>query len=134
MLSLEEKQAILIEKWKVIHKLVTKPHSDLDRADWTDWSDKKIPEKAIEKISRAIWEASGRDLKTIVPPGVKNSNWYLLNLKGTIEWHGNVGIGEDSRFTGWFNVVPPSGVTISYFGPGAIDKARETAKKLMSYS
>src|SRR5271157_3109842 len=93
MLSLEEKQDLLIKRWQKLQPKITlnlpgkkaKPPADIDL------SDHKIaepPESNFERLARSIWEASGRDLKTIVPDGVKNSSWYLLNLKGKLEWYG----------------------------------------------
>ena len=142
MLSLEEKQDLLIKRWQKLQPKITvniagkKPNTKLDTiGEYSDYqrTQKDEPESNFERLARSIWEASGRDLKTIVPPGVKNSSWYLLNLKGKLEWYGNVAVGEDKQFDGWVNVVPPSGCTISYFGPGAWDRAREMAKKISSY-
>jgi len=135
MLSLVEKQALLIKKWEAAHpKNATtispgkkaKPPADIDL------SDHQI-ESNFERLARSIWEASGRDLKSIVPPGVDNQNWYLLNLKGKIEWYGNVAVGEDRQFEGWVDVVPPRYCTMCYFGPGAWDRAREKAKEISNY-
>ncbi len=141
MLSLEEKQALLVKKWVLLHKTISPSKKKLEaKPDGTLEYDKieesKAPEKIetpFQKLTRSIWEASGRDLKTLVPEGVKNQSWYLLNLKGALEWHGNIAIGADRYFDGWFNVVPPIGVMISYFGPGAIDRAREMAKHIEAH-
>lgn len=131
MLSLEEKQAILVKKWQALHKMVS------PKKECTATVPYKAPVakqgEGLNPLAAAIWEASGRDLKSIVPPGVKNQSWYLLNLKGKIDWFGNVAIGADKYFEGWWNVVPPSGCTISYFGPGAEGRAVEMAKKITSY-
>ncbi len=136
MLSLEEKQAVLIKKWQALRKApiktAVKPSSPSPTStvstDILNRSDKNI-----ENLTLAIWEASGRDLKSLVPPGVKNQSWYLLNLKEPIKWVGNLAIGADKRFDGWWNVVPPSGCMISYFGPGAYERAMEMADKIRSY-
>lgn len=128
MLSLEEKQALLIKRWKAIHNMkpvVVASSPEVDESLRRD--------KIIKNLATTIWEASGRDLKSIVPPGVKNQSWYLLNLTGKIDWYGNVAIGRDKYFDGWWNAVPPSGCSISYFGPGAEGRCREMAEKIKSY-
>ncbi len=122
MLSLQEKQAILVSKWEKIHgvkkrEVVPEPAA-------------KVP---IMDLAQAVWEASGRYLKTIVPPGKNNRSWYLLDLKGKIEWVGNIAIGADKHFDGWWNVVPPRGCMISYVGLGAEQRAKEMALKIESY-
>jgi hypothetical protein len=132
MISLEEKQALLIKKWEAMHPkkaaAKTKPATSSAIVPYKSSSEKTIP-----SLASAIWEASGRDLKSIVPPGVKNQSWYLLNLIGVIDWYGNVAVGRDKYFEGWWNVVPPNGCTISYFGPGAEGRAREMAEKITGY-
>jgi hypothetical protein len=143
MLSLEEKQALLVSRWETLRKEkfvegvrgAVKSLKSREVKPKTPTPPDESKETGIEKLSRAIWEASGRDLKSMIPPGVKNHNWYLLNLKtkGKIEWVGNVAIGEDSQFIGWVNVVPPHGPMICYFGPGAIDRARDAAQKISPY-
>jgi hypothetical protein len=131
MISIEEKQALLIKKWEAMH-----PKKAAAKAKPTT-SSAIVPHKSApfsgDSLASAIWEASGRDLKSIVPPGVKNQSWYLLNLIGIIDWYGNVAVGRDKYFEGWWNVVPPNGCTISYFGPGAEGRAREMAVKITGY-
>ena len=138
MVSLEEKQAALIKRWQKLFpaKAATtiSPGKKATPPADIDLSDQKIPESNFERLARSIWEASGRDLKSIVPPGKKNQSWYLLNLKLPItEWIGNVAVGQDKYFEGWYNVVPPTGCTISYFGPGAFDRAHAMAEKITGY-
>jgi hypothetical protein len=138
MLSLEEKQDLLIKKWKKFHPTFNGLSVEDIRAQVQSLKGSEVKSKPpvetsetpFERLARSIWNASGRDIKTIVPEGVKNQSWYLLNLKGPIEWHGNVAVGADKQFDGWVGVVPPAGCMISYFGPGAIDRAREMAVKL----
>jgi hypothetical protein len=134
MLSLEEKQALLVKRWE---KLQPDRKFKPDPKVVKDLSDKKIPvttgESAFERLARSIWEASGRDIKSMVPAGKKNGSWNLLNLKKVLEWHGNIAIGEDKSFDGWISLVPPHGVVISYFGPGALDRAREMARKIQHH-
>jgi len=136
MLTLEQKQEVLIKRWRrLFPEAATKPSSKkaVPPAD-IDISHHKIAETRFESLTRAIWEASGHDLKSIVPKGIKNQSWYLLNLKlPIIEWIGNVAVGQDKYFEGWYNVVPPTGCTISYFGPGAFDRAHAMAEKITGY-
>ena len=137
MLSFEEKQDLLIKRWQKLQPKITLnlpskkaiPPADIDP------SDQKVPnaETPFERLARSIWNASGRDIKSMVPEGVKNQSWYLLNVKGPLEWYGNVAVGVDKQFDGWVGVVPPAGCMISYFGPGAIDRAREMATKISGY-
>ncbi len=141
MLNLEEKQDLLIKKWKKLHPTINGLSVEDIRAQVRSLKGSEVKAKPpiettetpFDKLARAIWDASGREISSIVPAGVKNSSWYLLNLKGNLEWYGNVAVGEDKYFDGWVNVVPPSGCCISYFGPGAIDRAREMAKKISGY-
>jgi hypothetical protein len=145
MISIEEKQALLIKRWKELNPTLNGLSREDLRAQVNSLKSAKpslssaiVPhksssEKTIPSLASAIWEASGRDLKSIVPPGVKNQSWYLLNLIGVIDWYGNVAVGRDKYFEGWWNVVPPTGCTISYFGPGAEGRAREMAKKITGY-
>jgi hypothetical protein len=141
MLSLEEKQALLVKRWeKLNHKAAgTKLNAEDVRKNIESLKSIKgpsapqPPESAFERLARSIWEASGRDIKSMVPEGKKNGSWNLLNLKKVLEWHGNIAIGEDKSFDGWISLVPPSGVVISYFGPGALDRAREMAKKIQHH-
>jgi hypothetical protein len=132
MMSIEEKQALLAKKWEAMHtkNAAVKVKPSLSSAIVPRRS---TPEKNLPSLASAIWEASGRDLKSIVPPGVKNQSWYLLNLIGVIDWYGNVAVGRDKYFEGWWNVVPPTGCTISYFGPGAEQRSREMAEKITGY-
>jgi hypothetical protein len=132
MMSIEEKQALLVKKWEAMH-----PKKDATKTKSRTYSaivpGKVVTDKNISSLASSIWEASGRDLKSIVPPGVKNQSWYLLNLIGVIDWYGNVAVGRDKYFEGWWNVVPPTGCTISYFGPGAEQRSREMAEKITGY-
>lgn len=127
MLSIEEKQSILIKRWETIHG---KPKAAKAVQPTAAPVAPLVP---LKDLAQAIWEASGRDLKTIVPPGKNNRSWYLLELKGKIEWVGNIAIGADKYFDGWWNVVPPRGCMISYVGPGAEQRAKEMAFKIESY-
>ena len=148
MLSLEEKQDLLIKKWKKLHPTINGLSVEDIRAQVQSLKGSEVKAKPpdgtleytplgketpFERLARSIWNASGRDIKTIVPEGVKNQSWYLLNLKGPIEWYGNVAVGADKQFDGWIGVVPPAGCMISYFGPGAVDRARIMAMKISGY-
>jgi hypothetical protein len=113
MLSLKEKQDILVKKWKELHP------APVDKAAM-----------ALEEVRAAVRSLGGTAPKK--PAGVKNSNQNLLTIMEPIEWHGNIAIGESSEFIGWVNVVPPGHGSICYFGPRALSNARAMAKKLMS--
>jgi hypothetical protein len=113
MLSLKEKQDILVKKWNELHP------PQIDKAAI-----------ALEEVRAAVRSLSSTTVKK--PAGVKNSNKNLLTIMEPIEWHGNIAIGESSQFIGWVNVVPPGHGSIGYFGPSALSNARIMAKKLMS--
>lgn len=125
MLSLEQKQALLVKKWEALHKppAINKPVPAAAAI---------VPMKNIDRLASAIWAASGRDLKSLLPPGVKNSNWCLLNLIGKIEWYGNVAVGRNRDLEGWWDVVPPTGGSICFVGINAEAKAHMMAQKIQN--
>jgi|SRR5580692_7633577 hypothetical protein len=90
----------------------------------------RITNESLKHLSNAVFEASSRNLSSIVPPGKKNNNWYLLNLEGKVDWYGNIAVGRDKHLQGWWDVVPPAGCCISFCGEGAEERAREQAQKL----
>lgn len=137
MKTKEEKIAEIETRWAQIHKTPAEPARKRIK-DATEIAPEVTSRAIVRKgslgdLSKKIWESSGRDIKSIVPPGINNQSWYLLYLKGTIEFVGNIAVGEDNRFPGWWNVVPPLGVMISYFGEGGKYRALAHAEKLKEH-
>ncbi len=121
MRSLKEKQTILAERWKTIHKAL--PSLVVQNMPQI------LPTKDEWDILRKTLGMIG-DLKKKLPPGVKNSNPQLANITGAIEWYGNVAVGIDKNFEGWVTVVTPGNGSINYFGLKALERARQRANSI----
>ena len=71
------------------------------------------------------------DLYINIPKGVKNESWNLTKIKEPVTWFGHVAVGEDCRWAGWWNVVPPAGFMVSYCGGSAKSRAFDKAAEIM---
>jgi hypothetical protein len=68
-----------------------------------------------------------------IPDGVKNDSYNLANLKEPVTWYGDVAVGADRRFVGWWNVVPPNGIQICFCGKDAEEKAKKLGQDMKDH-
>jgi hypothetical protein len=100
-------------------KTLDKPGSNLTRETVGERGEKintqEIQErikKQIEKIEKQRKEANEKD--PIL--GKQNNTDKIKSLKEPILWFGKIAVGESLVFPGWWEIVPPIGLTVSYYG------------------
>ncbi len=121
MKTLEEKIEEIQKRWKELHAepktteqpkpekpALTAPLSSLNNLIDAFKHVQKRPEDMSHKIRL-------RKLESLRPP---------------VQWYGNVVVGQDKHFPGWWDVVTPTGSVISYFGPDGEERAKEQATAL----
>ena len=140
MKTIEEKAAALTERWKELHKeekaeapeKPRKPRTELKvDSSRPKYKSYLFPEDFFAALRPPPRENDEDPIK--IPEGVKNESILLRDIKEPVTWFGNVAAAPSRQFKGWWMVVAPNGISISFFGSGAQERAFEEAKRLEEY-
>lgn len=141
--TIEEKVAELTARWNEFHKPAEKkplfkpikerkPETGRQALEPIKTPDDDKPKATWNEFFRRMG-LDGPAITIKKPDGVVNDSYNLAHLKEPVTWFGNVAVGEDPRWAGWWNIVAPSSIMVSFFGEGAKERALKQGEELKPY-